>query len=170
MFFAIFTMAIISATAQSLQRSEQENKVHNKLFYIELGGPGVILSMNYDMRFKPNSRLGLGFRAGAGFGIGEFDEETHSYYSIPVQINYIFGKETSSSSFEIGGGASFLTRKVSLYNYDTDIRGHFIGHLSFMYRLQPIRGGVVLRVGFTPIIGTSGDLYPMGAISLGYTF
>ncbi len=188
LFFAVFMLGFTSLFAQTNQ--DVETPSNNKLFYVELGGPGVIMSMNYDMRFNPNSRLGLGVRVGAGFGVAEFDKntgrqyhyenyydggyynnvETHSYYSFPVQINYVFGREHSASTFEIGGGASFLTRKVSLYNYDSTQEGHVIGGLSFMYRLQPVRGGFSLRVGFTPIIGTAGDLFPMGGISLGYAF
>ena len=72
--------------------------------------------------------------------------------------------------FEVGAGATFLTRKVSLFYYDVETPGQFIGHLSFMYRISPVNGGVSFRIGFTPVIGTSGDLYPMAGIGLGYAF
>ncbi len=177
-FITLFFM--ISLASLMAQTEGAYSTVNNKVFFVELGGPGVIMSMNYDMRFNSDSRLGFGARGGAGFSVGQFDGQyneygyyegiTRSYYSIPVQLNYVFGKETSSSLFEIGAGASFLTRKVALYNYEDTKIGNFIGHISFMYRLQPIRGGFSLRVGFSPMIGTSGDLFPMGAISLGYVF
>ena len=166
--------------------SAQEENVAGKIFYTELGGPGVIMSMNFDARFQPNTRIGFGYRIGAGFGIGQFDgkpisyndyggysyyeQVTRSYYSIPVGINYIFGKPNRAPTFEVGAGATFLTRKVSLYNYEMDKPGNVVGFLTFMFRVAPVNGGINFRAGFTPMIGTSGDLFPMAAISLGYAF
>jgi len=176
--FALLVFAGLLLTLnQSL--SAQEESVAGKLFYTELGGPGVIMSANWDARFKSNERLGFGYRIGAGFGIGQFynyysvdyyEQVTRTYYSIPVGLNYVFGKPNIASTFEVGAGATFLTRKVSLYNYDIDKPGHVIGFVSFMYRVTPVNSGLSFRVGFTPIIGTAGDLFPMVAISLGYAF
>ena len=95
---------------------------------------------------------------------------TRSLYTVPVGLNYIFGKPNSISNFEVGAGVTFLSRKVSLYKYQLDKPGNMIGYLNFMYRLTPVNGGFSLRIGFTPIIGTAGDLYPMGAFSFGYAF
>ena len=155
--------------------SAQEEKVANKLYYTEFGGPGLIMSANFDGRFKSNSNLGLGFRLGAGFGIKKFDEEEHgevrrTLYAFPVGLNYVFGKQNSRTSFEVGGGVSFLHREVALFNYDVKQEGNLIGFASFMFRTTPINGGFSFRVGFTPIIGTAGDMFPMGALGLGYAF
>jgi len=173
-------IGLLFALKPSLVAQVQE-KVASKSFYAELGGPGVLMSVNWDARIKPNTRLGLGYRAGIGFSIGDFRENevndyyyynyvTRAYYTIPVGINYIFGKPNSASAFEVGAGATFLTRKKELFYYNIEKPGYFIGHLVFMYRLMPVNGGFSLRVGFTPVIGTSGDLFPMGAISFGYAF
>ena len=161
--------------------SAQEEQVAGKLFYSELGGPGVVISVNFDARFIPASRLGFGFRLGAGFGYGDFDDEkpnqwgyydtvTRTYYSIPAGLNYVFGKPNSSKTFEVGAGVTLLTRKVSLYCLDVEKSGNLIGFFTFMYRLMPLDGGFSFRVGLTPIIGTSGDLFPMGAVGFGYVF
>ena len=163
----------------------QEEKIANKLFYAEFGGPGIIMSANLDGRFKSNSRLGFGYRLGAGFGVGKFDDKqvvdpntgnvyyeevTRTVYAFPVGLNYILGKPKSSSSFEVGGGVSFLSRETSMYNYEMKKHGHILGFATFMYRIAPVNGGMSFRIGFTPIIGTAGDLFPMGALSFGYAF
>jgi hypothetical protein len=168
----------------SLMAQNQE-AVAGRLFYTELGGPGVLMSVNWDSRFQPDTRLGFGYRAGIGFSIGEFEGKryedpyggyyyhetvTKTYYTIPVGINYIFGKPNTASSFEVGAGTTFLTRKISLFTYDNEQQGHFIGHFVFMYRIIPVNGGFSFRVGFTPMIGTAGDIFPMGALSFGYVF
>ena len=160
----------------------QEYNVANKLFYSELGGPGVIMSVNFDSRFDSSSQFGLGFRLGVGFGYGEFRSKgfgpfgeyynyvTRTYYSIPTGLNYVFGKPGSPHTFETGVGVTFLTRRVALYNFGGNGDGNLIGHLSFMYRRIPENGGFSWRIGLTPIIGTSGNLFPMGAIGFGYAF
>ena len=168
----------------NLSLSAQDGKIANKLFYSELGGPGVIMSANFDSRIKPNERLGFGFRLGVGFGIGKVkttwvDEKwnytyteklTRSYYSFPVGLNYVFGNPDSSNSFEVGAGVSFLTQEVTLYCYDVKKAGNMIGYLNLMNRRTPINGGFSFRIGCTPIIGTSGDLCPMAAVAFGYAF
>ena len=177
----LFFVAIVGLSLtfnQSL--SAQEETVAGKLFYAELGGPGVIMSANFDARFNPNARLGFGYRLGVGFGVGEFQEGinqwgytdyvTRTYYSIPLGLNYVLGKPNSPHTFEVGAGVTFLTRKVALYYYDVEKTGNVIGALTFMYRIMPVNGGFSFRVGLTPIIGTGGDLYPMGAIGFGYVF
>jgi len=162
----------------SLKAQEQTNCA-GRMLYSELGGPGVVMSLNWDARFKSHARLGFGYRVGVGVGIGDVEVEhgeyysetrTRAYYTIPVGVNYVLGKPGTASTFEVGASATFLTRKVSLYDYDEDKRGHFIGTLAFMYRIIPENGGFAFRVGFTPMIGTAGDFFPMAAISFGYAF
>ena len=177
-------LLLVAITGLSLTHNQslsaQEEGVANKMFYTELGGPGIIMSANFDSRFKSGERLGLGFRLGAGFSIGSFDNTLtewgyyesvqRTYYTIPAGLNYVFGKPNSSATFEVGGGITLLTRKVSLFYYDVEKMGNVIGFATFMYRRMPVNGGFSFRAGFTPIIGTSGDLFPMGAIGIGYTF
>ena len=155
----------------------QDGYVANKVFYTELGGPGLIMSANVDGRFKSKERLGLGFRIGAGFGVGKFHNDQNpekdvrrTYYSVPAGLNYVFGKPSVSSTFEVGAGVAYLTREVSIYNIDVEKLSNWIGFVSFMYRVTPVNGGFSFRIGMTPIIGTAGDLFPMGALSLGYAF
>ena len=173
----LFLVAIAGVLITFNQSLSAQEEITGKLFYTELGGPGIIMSMNFDSRFNPNERLGFGYRLGAGFGIGSFEDDymdyesiTRTVYSFPAGLNYVFGKANKSSAFEVGGGISILSRKMSLYNFDVKKPGYVIGFLSFMYRIMPVNGGFSFRVGFTPIVGTAGDLYPMGAIGFGYAF
>jgi len=174
-FLLLVAIAGLSLTYnQSL--SAQEETVAGKLFYAELGGPGVIMSANFDARFNSNARLGFGYRLGVGFGYDEsywddYEQRSRTYYSVPLGLNYVLGKPNSAHTFEVGAGVTFLTRKVSLYYYGySEKPGNVIGVLTFMYRIMPVNGGFSFRVGLTPIIGTSGDLFPMGAIGFGYVF
>ena len=174
----LFAIAILFITGNQ-PLSAQEEPVAGKHFFSEFGGPGIIMSANLDSRFRSNERLGFGYRLGAGFGVGRFDDKlvdgnyeevTRTVYSFPVGLNYIFGKSKSASSFEVGGGVSVLSRSMSIYNYGVEKKGNVLGYCTFMYRVTPVHGGMSFRIGFTPIIGTAGDLFPMGAIGFGYAF
>jgi len=167
-----------------LSLSAQDEKIAGKLVYSELGGPGVIMSANFDSRFTSSTQLGFGYRLGVGFGIGRVkttwvdnqwdytyvESLRRSYYTFPAGLNYIFGKPYSDHTFEVGAGVTFLTQKVSLYYYDVKKPGNLIGFFTFMYRYMPVNGGFLFRIGCTPIIGTSGDLCPMVAVGFGYAF
>ena len=166
----------------------QNKNVAAKLVYGELFGPGVVMSANFDSRFDSDERMGLGYRIGIGYGFEQFDENIaeflfgdgkisslhdgvmRTFYSFPAGINYVFGNQRRASTFEVGVGVTFLTRNVSIFNWEMEKPGHFIGFLNFMYRLMPVNGGVTFRIGFSPMIGTAGDLFPMGAVGLGYAF
>jgi len=177
--FLIIAIALIN---QSL--AAQEEGVTGKLFYTEAGGPGAILSANFDSRFKSNERLGFGYRVGVGFGVGPVrhrwtdnqhnyiyaEDLTQTYYSVPVGLNYVFGRPDSEKTFEVGAGVTFLTHYVSLYCRGERKPGHLIGFITFMYRMIPIDGGFSFRVGLTPILGTGGDLRSSAAIGFGYKF
>lgn len=166
----------ITSFAQSSAPAEADKT--EKLFYAEFGGANVLFGANFDWRFKKNTRTGLGARVGLGFTVydkeiqnsNSWDYETTTIATIPLGLNYVFGKPNSPSMFEVGAGATVLMPKASVYRYDDDKEGNLIGHFSFMYRRVPIEGGFSWRIGFTPIINTSGQIFPSGAIGLGYAF
>ena len=190
---ALLVIAEFLSCNQSLLA--QEKPVAGKQFYCELFGPGVVMSINFDSRVKSNERLGLGYRIGVGYGFEEIEDRfidffkefdntyypmtffvdihkgvTRAFYSVPVGLNYVFGNPGKASTFEFGAVVTFLTRKVSIYNWEIKKQGNVIGSINFMYRLTPVNSGVSFRIGITPIIGTAGDLYPMFAMGLGYAF
>lgn len=183
-FLCAACLLIVASGAFAQRAISSPSAPGNKQFYVETGGPGVLFSANYDQRFGRNQSTGFGFRIGVGYSLYDkeydyiygdnryYDYRIRSYATFPVGLNYVFGKKTSPHAFEIGAGATVLTKKVAIYNYDNNIAssGNFIGHFSFMYRRQPVDGGFTWRIGFTPIIGTSGDIVPSAAIGLGYAF
>src|SRR5258705_7151399 len=108
------TLLIFSSITFSQQTSSstEKNSVGKASFYAEGGGPGIAFSANIDTRFK-GGRLGLGGRAGLGFvsSYNDYYDPITGYYTsfdrqsaltVPVQVNYIFGKNNSPHTFEIG--------------------------------------------------------------------
>lgn len=164
-------MSFISTNAQETNSTKVPGQTS---FYAELGGPGILFSANIDRRFG-KSHLGIGGRAGLGFVSGYFDDYNSfdnfpkSIVTIPVQLNYIFGKENSVHTFEVGLGATYLGRKVSILDFNSGQETQVFGTASFMYRRQPKNGGFSWRGGLTPLIAR-GYIQPFAGFSVGYTF
>jgi hypothetical protein len=141
-------------------------------FYAELGGPGILFSANFDSRFS-TSNLGVGGRIGLGFVTDDFGDnnsyQPKSIFTLPFQLNYIFGKPNSVHSFEVGAGATFVGKKIDIFSYDDTHRQSVFGTASFMYRRQPQDGGFSWRIGFTPILSGS-YIQASGGVSVGYNF
>ncbi len=182
--FAIL-LFLAGSSACFAQENTTPTTVPYRSFFAELGGPGVLFSVNYDTRFK-KSAAGLGARIGIGFSTGFksnayfFDSLNNYYYStngktvssltIPVQVNYIFAKPGSKSAFEVGLGATYIGKYSDIFDFDVDPRkGRIYGNTSFMYRRLPTNGGFSWRVGFTPLIG-NGVIQPSAAASIGFNF
>jgi hypothetical protein len=176
-------LALCSSTMLLAQTNEKAGKpsTGHTSFYAEMGGPGILFSANIDKRFK-NSNLGWGGRIGLGFVSGYILPDTGIYYynnnqssvvTVPVQINHVFGKPNSPHTFEVGAGLTVTGKKIDIfnnYNYNDPNKGtSFYGTASFMYRRQPIDGGFMWRIGFTPII-SKGFIQPSGGVSVGYSF
>jgi len=132
--------------------------------YLELGGPGLAISANFDTRFGKR-RDGLGYRIGMGY----FFHDLNTVFTIPAQINYLFS--TSTNGFiELGAGGTFLNstgdNKDSIFIFDRVTGVVATGTIG--YRYQPQKGGMNFRIGFVPILYDEG-LIPAGGISVGYT-
>jgi hypothetical protein len=138
--------------------------------YTELGGAGLLLSLNYDSRFSKRVD-GLGFRVGVGYSF----TNDPSFFTVPVGLNYLLGR--NGNYFEVGAGVTYVGLSsnngdafVSIGNNDLTNKTSFLfTTISFGYRRQPINGGFNFRGGFTPVFveGQSG-IAPY--ISLGYNF
>lgn len=140
-----------------------------KIIYAELGPPGGLLSVNYDVRFKPSSS-GLGFRAGAGMLFDFYNLG----YALPVALNYVAGRE--KNFFEAGTGASLFhfkeTNQDSWFNFKKET---FVAPFVWLgYRYQPTEKRFTFRAGVCqflndfnlPTVFGIPSLYP--SLSFGY--
>jgi hypothetical protein len=159
--------------AQRNTRNNSKETLNQTSFYAELGGPGILFSANLDKRFT-KSHLGWGGRIGLGFVSGYLDDSNNFYdvssvVTVPVQVNYIFGKSNSPHTFEVGGGFTITGKKIDIMDFYDNKSSSFFGTASFMYRRQPINGGFTWRIGFTPLIA-KGYIQAFGGVGVGYNF
>lgn len=182
-------IAVLALSLWCLRTFAQEKTtttIPYRSFIAEVGGPGVLFSVNYDTRFKKTpfgfgGRIGVGFTPGyqrgtyvidpvSGFGYYTGNGKEVSVLTVPVQLNYLFGKEGSKSALEIGAGATYVGKNSDFFYYEDDSRkARIYGNTSFMYRRMPTDGGFSWRVGFTPLIG-NGLIQASAAASVGFNF
>lgn len=132
--------------------------------YAELGGAGLIWTVNYDTRFSEADD-----KLGARIGFGFFDDAIH----IPLQLNYLFGE--GNHKLELGLGTTvFFIGEGRISSEDV------AASAALMYRFQKKEGGFLFRVGLSPSVfltgygGEGGDIQKIfwfwPGISAGYKF
>ncbi len=135
----------------------------NRILFLELGGPGLAISLNYDQRFS-GGKEGWGYRVGMGY----FGDGGNTVFTIPLQVNYLVG--SNGKYFEFGGGTTFLnttgdnTGKTFIFDRITG----FIGTATIGVRYEPEKS-LNFRLGFVPIFSNDEIIYA-GGFSVGYTF
>ena len=130
--------------------------------YLELGGSGLVYTLNFDTRFSKIEN-GLGFRVGIGGAGGSGD----SYIAIPAQLNYLLGE--NGKYLELGAGATYFSAKSDFF-FEEETSTSVIGNAVVGFRSQPFgKKGITWRVAFTPFI-YGGGFMPYGGASIGFRF
>jgi hypothetical protein len=146
--------------------AQAQNYSRNSV-YVELGGNGLLYSVNYDRRFTDH----FGGRAGFMIFGGESDELTDDQVSIailPVMANYLVG--LGSHRLELGVGLLFGVAGADTENFGTASTAGIGGvTTTFGYRYQPTGGGFLFRAGLTPFY-SDGRPQLWGGVSVGYSF
>lgn len=149
-FFSLFLSLVLcqASFAQSIPMA----------VYAETGGPGLF-SINLDSRLTA-SETGLGAR----IGFGGLIIESSGFYTVPLGINYLIGKD-DKNYFELGAGYTIM--KVGEFGYDSEsfsFRNATIG-----YRYAPKDGGFFFKAQLMPMIRRNFFL-PIGGLGFGYKF
>jgi hypothetical protein len=122
--------------------------------YLELFGPGLLYSLNYERRIQDvNLRVGFGGAAWAGSG----------YFVVPFGATYT-GIGVRQHRLELGATGTFIFADDSFSRASTFAFQPIIG-----YRRESREGGYSFRAGLSPWISGSGVL-PWGYVSFGFTF
>ncbi|MDO4771335.1 hypothetical protein [Porphyromonas sp.] len=167
------TMTVVRTEGERHLKFVEKTDVVPKAFFVEAGGAGVsFLSFNFESRFA-HQLNGLGARVGASFL--SFSEER--VFTLPVQLNYLLGSR--GKYFEMGIGATLFygySDPSSSLGGITDQKNYFniLGTTTFGYRYQPVKGGFMFRVGFSPLfLHEEGEFIfvpYMPYLSFGYSF
>lgn len=155
---AFCLLCFFAATAQ--EKLDDVSPSAAKDVFLELGGNGGFLSLNYDTRFSKSGK-GLGARIGVGFipPIDAFFVVTPTIITIPLGLNYLAGN--GPHHLEIGAGITLATAKSDLFGDEENAFGAaFVPSLG--YRYQPRHRGFTARVFASPFIGQGGATFFAG--------
>lgn len=168
---------------RSSERSDSagEREAKNAL-YVDLLGPGLFYSINYDRMLTDDlsARIGfsyLSFGASAGDGTGAASASAEfSYWAVPVTVSYL-GIGSENNMLEVGGGPVIMNITGSgVIETDDTASGAEASATVFAmtgmvgYRHQPADGGFVFRVGASPVMAFGAGFLPWGYLSLGAAF
>jgi hypothetical protein len=157
LFFSSFILTVASVAAQKdtirlrdIARSQKSIVTDRppQAVYFQLGGSAPLLSVNYDRRFSKKVN-GPGFAAGLGY----FGESGISIFSVPVSLNYLFGR--NSHFMELAAGGTYVSAAGDLFDFEEAENSIFIFHINLGYRYQPSRGGFFFRGGISPLFAQS---------------
>jgi len=130
--------------------------------YFEALGSGLIYSINYDRMFTN--------AVGGRFGIMYFPSGTANRMSLklPFTVNYLVG--SSEHKLEMSAGVIVIldSREIGDLRKEGDGAG-VAATLFYGYRYQPMKTGLLFRIGFSPIF-TSNRFLLWGGLSLGVSF
>jgi hypothetical protein len=161
--FLLFAGSFFITAAVSAQGQEREGKTsaNASQVYLEVGGAGVVYSLNYDGRFGKIEN-GFGFR----LGIGGASYGGDGYIAIPAQVNYLLGSK--GQYLELGAGISYVS--ITDIFDSGDKASQVLGAFTIGFRKQPFgKKGLTWRIAFTPFIG-DGFIQPWGGASVGFRF
>lgn len=121
--------------------------------YANMGTP-TLFTINLDTRFTKRQD-GIGGR----FGLGAWPTSDDLYIMIPIELNYLLGKNDHYFNAGIGMG-------IVLDAMNNDI----MGYLNLGYRYAPKRKGIIFKIAYAPFIA-EGWRVPYGfSLAVGYKF
>ncbi len=162
--FPFLVIIISTAVCYSQDKSYSSAGERAQDVFGEIGGNGLLISVNYDTRLAPKQN-GIGARAGIGYIADPFGDADG--ITIPLGINYLIGNK--SSYLELGAGVTVYSLKgTSLFDVYVSESG-VIYVPSIGYRYQPIHKGFTGRIFISPIITNGGSAFWLG-LSAGYKF
>ena len=176
-FFKI-VLLLVSITLIHTAKAQTEfcNEINKNSVYIELGGNGVLYSLNYDRFFEISNRLKASCRLGFHYS-ENLNDNGNRFIGFPIEISGLYSIFKNKHFLEIGTGLTFMNDN----DFSMDNKAQvFIWVLRAGYRYQKPEGGLFLRLGFTPMY----DFYVMnpmshidyhswflfGGVGIGYTF
>jgi hypothetical protein len=168
----ILTENNIPSLFESYPAGEEKSDYRKNAIFLELLGPGMFYSVNYDRRIGNNLSLRGGFTTWNLHGVlfELLGIERLSMTAFPLSINYLTGPG-KSSHLEIGAGVmpSFVSGKASFTDEETGNATLLMGIGSIGYRYQKPDGGFFFRVALTPVFTQYGSAVS-GGLSFGIGF
>jgi len=134
---------------------QKKTEFDRSAIYLELLGPGLLYSINYDFRVTQNWGLRAGFSDWTVPGIFALTSGELGFAGFPITVNCLLGH--GSNHLELGAGVvpAVVTLNGNFFFVGPYINGRksiLLETATVGYRYQPTDGGFVFRICFTPIL------------------
>jgi hypothetical protein len=136
----------------------------NSSIYLEGLGIGGEYSLNYERIIEDDFSIRVGFTTWTESFIG-----VGPYTAIPILANYFLGLGDGGSKIEFGFGIEYANTNGNGLHHDQPAGWSVIWASVLNYRYQPFNGGILFRIGFSQLYGTSG-VGTLPGISVGFIF
>ena len=144
--------------------------------YLELAGPGLAYSLNYDRVIADEFSARIGFSylsVGASAESGDTTASAEaSYWAVPITANYL-GISSGTHTLELGAGGSVISASgdvgVGVDSAEGSVTTFALTGIAG-YRRQALNGGFNFRVGASPMMFLEGTFLTWGYLSLGASF
>ncbi|RZK55421.1 MAG: hypothetical protein EOO91_14155 [Pedobacter sp.] len=181
-------MALLLLSAVIVQFASAQETKKNSL-YLEIGGNGVLYSVNYDRIIPISTQFKLAPRIGFDYVPRNIkNAPTYGNWSFPIEANVLYAQSRESKNFLEGGLGLSLFNIVANYKYnndkteiiDTEVKTAKITTFRLGFRHQKPTGGFMYRAGL--LVRLSQDEFSKQRVgddlffviwpgaSLGYTF
>lgn len=140
--------------------------------YAEVFGPGLLYSINYDYLVAPQISLRAGVSRWSFPAIFFLVNGSIDFTGFPITLNYLPGGGNSHPEIGAGLVAMLISLNGEEVFFGESVRGKasaVLGTATIGYRYQPMDGGFVFRIGFTPVFNFR-KIFPTGGISMGLAF
>lgn len=149
------------------QNSTAKPFLYKNSFQLELAGPTVFYSLNYERILLNRSQ----YRTAVQAGISYYPPTTGMRdLWIPLGITEIY----SMGNHHLEGGIGYMPVREAVRDPDNQATEWFWSHLAtgrIGYRYQKPNEHLIIRAAFTPVYELDGaEFHPLGGLSLGYAF
>jgi len=157
----ILVLCLISLQGKAFAQTDSKfNRIsaYNSIYGELIAGYGLGLTANYERILVTITPLSVAVRAGFGM---VFNEDAAGI-AVPASVNFLIGRK---HKLELGAGMVYVSGE------DWDSAQYSKVWLSAVigYCYQPISGGFLFRIGFTPYF-TDEVIHPSIGLSLGHAF
>jgi hypothetical protein len=138
-------------------------KYSRNAVYLELGGQGVLYTINYDYRFTTFFAARVGF---THYTIPQFFFADLTITAFPIMGEFLLFGE--NHFLELGVGL-MPTIGESSFHFFSSTKSGVVGIANIAYRYQPVDGGLLFRASM-PFFVTDNGAKVWGGVSFGYAF
>lgn len=157
--FIALSLALLSFSIDAIAQQDADLFTAKNTVFVELGGNGGLISINYDRIFHQNGKFKFAGRAGFSYfkqSSGNKGSNIPPYWSplLPLEVTALWGR--SRHHLELGVGVTFFSSRNLIFNpegpefFERDIGLDMIIPIRLGYRYQKPEGGFFFRVGYTP--------------------